>query len=54
MASKPAKGKGVAKGAGPVGPPEGAFTGDRTKAAFFIPLTVDVYELRAAFKPLWG
>ena len=54
MAPKFAKGKGVAKGAGTVEPPESALSGDRTKSAFFFPSTVDVQELRASFKPLWG
>ena len=54
MAPKPVKGKGVAKGAGTVEPPESALSGDRTKSAFFFPSTVDVQELRASFKPLWG
>ena len=54
MAPKFAKGKGVAKGAGTMEPPESALSGDRTKSAFFFPLMVDVQELRASFRPLWG
>ena len=54
MAPKFAKGKGVAKGVGTVEPPESALSGDRTKSAFFFPSTVDVRDLRASFKPLWG
>ena len=54
MAPKSVKGKGVAKGAGTVEMPESALSGDRTKSAFFFPSTVDVHELRASFRPLWG
>ena len=54
MAPKFAKGKGVAKGAETVEPPESVLSGDRTKSAFFFPSTVDVQELRASFRPLWG
>ena len=54
MAPKSIKGKGVAKGAGTVEPPESALSGDRTKSAFFFPSTVDVQELQAFFRPLWG
>ena len=54
MAPKFAKGKGVAKGAGMVEPPESVLSGDQTKSACFFPSTVDVQELRASFKPLWG
>ena len=42
MAPKTAKGKGVAKGAGTVEPPESTLSGDRMKYAFFFPSTVDV------------
>ena len=54
MVPKSVKGKGVAKGSGTMEPPESALLGDRTKSAFFFPSTVDVQELRASFKPLWG
>ena len=54
MAPKSAKGKGVAKGSRTMEPPESTLLGDRTKSAFFFPSTVDVQELRASFKPLWG
>ena len=37
MAPKFAKGKGVAKGAGTMEPPESVLSGDRTKSAFFLP-----------------
>ena len=54
MAPKFAKGKGVAKGAGTVEPPESALSGDQMKSAFFFPSTVDVQDLQASIKPLWG
>ena len=54
MAPKSATGKGVAKGSGTVEPPKSALLGDKTKSTFFFPSTVDVHELRASFRPLWG
>ena len=45
--------KGKAKDAGASEPPESALAAQRTQLAYF-PSTVDVFELREAFKPLWG
>ena len=53
MTPKSTKGKGVAKDARVMEPSESALAVQRTQSAFF-PLTVDVFELREAFKPLWG
>ena len=53
MAPKPTKGKGVAKDAGATEPPESALAAQWMHLAYFA-LTVDVFELREAFKPLWG
>ena len=53
MAPKSTKGKGVAKDAGATEPPESALAVQRTQYAFF-PSTVDVFELRDSFRPLWG
>ena len=53
MAPKSTKGKGVAKYAGATEPPESEQAARRTQLAYF-PSTVDVFELREAFKPLWG
>ena len=53
MAPKSTKGKGVAKDAGAAEPPESALVVQRTQSAFF-PSTVDVFELRDSFRPLWG
>ena len=51
--AKSTKGKGVAKDAGAAEPPESALAVQRTQSAFF-PSTVDVFELRDSFRPLWG
>jgi hypothetical protein len=53
MAPKSGRGKGVAKDAGEKEPPESELAVRRTQYAYF-PLTVDVFELRDCFKPLWG
>ena len=53
MAPKSTKGKGVAKDAGAAEPPESALAVQRAQSAFF-PSTVDVFELRDSFRPLWG
>ena len=53
MAPKSTKGKGVAKDAGATETPESALAVQRTQSAFF-PSTVDVFELRESFRPLWG
>ena len=53
MAPKSTKGKGVVKDAGDAEPPESALAVQRTQSAFF-PSTVDVFELRDSFRPLWG
>ena len=53
MAPKSTKGKGVAKDAGAAEPPESALAVQRTQSAIF-PSTVDVFELRDSFRPLWG
>ena len=53
MAPKTSKSKGVAKDAKAMEPPESALVVQRTQNAYF-PSTVNVFELREAFKPLWG
>ena len=53
MSPKSTKGKGVAKDAGGPEPPESALVVQQTQSAFF-PSTVDVFELRDSFRPLWG
>ena len=53
MAPKTNKGKGAAKDAGEKEAPESESAARRTQLAYF-PSTVDVFELRDCFKPLWG
>ena len=53
MAPKTSRGKGVAKDAGTSEPPESKLAARRTQLAYF-PSTVNVFELRDCFKPLWG
>ena len=43
----------MAKDAGAAEPPKSALAVQRTQYAFFS-TTVDVFELREAFQPLWG
>ena len=53
MAPKSTKGMGVAKDAGATEPLESALAAQRMQLAYF-PLTVNVFELWEAFKPLRG
>ena len=53
MAPKTSKSKGVVRDAEGTEPSESESAARRTQLAYF-PSTVDVFELRDCFRPLWG
>ena len=54
MAPKSGKGKGVAKDTREKEMPESEVLARRAQFAYFIPSSIDVFDLRDYFKPLWG